>query len=294
MVATTLVCARRESAKRRYDLQSPGSSTVLTTEHVHRTSQTIIHNSLHRNAACCKFPRTSANTNASLRAPAHSLAMPLTTHCMRHVSNTIREHNSKPSLILLSEIATHSISICILSKVSCRGSQSALTSIAKHRHALPCHRHEHLEQRKIQSHRIYCTKRGALISIACNAACHQFFAPCVARARLLSFITLSIFPSVFASSPLPPRRVYLIPTDKRSRLCSSATIDSAAMIHPKLATRSHVPNPTAAHSFSCRRFCVDAFSCPLHDLRSSLQAEHHPWLFASTRHGAKAPCCEFS
>ena len=189
MVATTLVCARRESAKRRYDLQSPGSSTVLTTEHVHRTSQTIIHNSLHRNAACCKFPRTSANTNASLRAPAHSLAMPLTTHCMRHVSNTIREHNSKPSLILLSEIATHSISICILSKVSCRGSQSALTSIAKHRHALPCHRHEHLEQRKIQSHRIYCTKRGALISIACNAACQQFFAPCTVRANLLSFTT---------------------------------------------------------------------------------------------------------
>ena len=193
MVATTLVCARRESAKRRYDLQSPGSSTVLTTEHVHRTSQTIIHNSLHRNAACCKFPRTSANTNASLRAPAHSLAMPLTTHCMRHVSNTIREHNSKPSLILLSEIATHSISICILSKVSCRGSQSALTSIAKHRHALPCHRHEHLEQRKIQSHRIYCTKRGALISIACNAACQQFFAPCVVRANLHRYFRSSFF-----------------------------------------------------------------------------------------------------
>ena len=237
MVATTLVCARRESAKRRYDLQSPGSSTVLTTEHVHRTSQTIIHNSLHRNAACCKFPRTSANTNASLRAPAHSLAIPLTTHCMRHVSNTIREHSSKPSLILLSEIATHSISICILSKVSCRGSQSALTSIAKHRHALPCHRHEHLEQRKIQSHHIYCTKRGALISIACNAACQEFFAPCVARARLLSFIPLSIFPSVFASSPLPPRR--WIPHHPASRRSSEAFQRSCgAMLVFCLATPS--------------------------------------------------------
>ena len=90
--------------------------------------------------------------------------------------------------------------------MSCRGSQSALTSIAKHRHALPCHRHEHLEQRKIQSHRIYCTKRGALISIACNAACQQFFAPCFVRANLHSFIDLSIFPGVVASSPLPSRR----------------------------------------------------------------------------------------